>query len=60
MTATDPRSGALEPSDLRRWIRRILPGPVLLVAVVAVTVSLRRRGPTTGRAAGSPRGWARW
>ena len=56
MTATDPQPGDPKPSDLRRWIRRILLGLVLLVAVLAVTVSLSRCGPDDGASGGEPQG----
>ena len=56
MTATDPQPGDPKPSDLRRWVRRILLGLVLLVAVLAITVSLSRCGSDDGPSGGEPQG----
>ena len=41
-SAEDPHRSADDPRDLRRWLRRIVLGLVLLVAVLTVTVSISR------------------
>ncbi len=54
--AEDPHVHADDPGDLRRWLRRIVLGLVLLVAVLAVTVSISRCGPDDGPSGGEPQG----
>ena len=39
-SAEDPHRSADDPGDLRRWLRRIVLGLVLLVAVPTITVSI--------------------
>ena len=51
-----PHVTADEPGDLRRWLRRIVLGLVLLVAVLTVTVSISRCGPDDGASGGEPQG----
>ena len=54
--AADPHRSTATPGDLRRWPRRIVLGLVLLVAVLAVTVSISRCGPDDGPSGGEPQG----
>jgi hypothetical protein len=54
--AEDPHRSTDNPGDLRRWLRRIVLGLVLLVAVLAVTVSISRCGPDDGPSGGEPQG----
>jgi hypothetical protein len=39
-SAEDPHRSSDDPGDLRRWLRRIVLGLVLLVAVLTITVSI--------------------
>ena len=55
-SAEDPHRSADNPGDLRRWLRRIVLGLVLLVAVLTVTVSISRCGPDDGASGGEPEG----
>ena len=55
-SAGDPHRSADNPGDLRRWLRRIALGLVLLVAVLAVSVSISRCGPDDGPSGGEPEG----
>ncbi len=54
--AEDPHRSTENPGDPRRWIRRLVIGLVLLVAVLAVTVSISRCGPDDGPSGGEPQG----
>jgi len=54
--AEDPHRSTDNPGDLRRWTRRIVLGLVLLVAVLAVSVSISRCGPDDGPSGGEPEG----
>ena len=55
-SAEDPHRSADNPGDLRRWLRRIVLGLVVLVAVLTITVSISRCGPDDGPSGGEPQG----